>query len=64
MTDEQRAALRYEDPVRVEREEARQQAGFPIIVGNCPRCGQQMAVNQPGRRPCTCGQMLQFGESK
>lgn len=61
MTEEKKASLRYEDPVAADQQEERVQAGFPIIVGKCPRCGVQFAVNQPGKRPCTCGQMLSFG---
>lgn len=28
------------------------QAGYPILVGNCPHCHSQMAVNGPGTASC------------
>lgn len=53
--------LKYEVPAPVKNAHEKEQAGFPVLVGNCPRCGLRMVVNQPGKRPCQCGQMLLFG---
>lgn len=32
----------------------RQQGGYDIYTGDCPRCGTTLALNMPGRHPCGC----------
>jgi hypothetical protein len=48
-------------PVTVEAEK-RQQCGLPFLLGNCPKCGGQIALTGEGRIVCRCGTLLQFTE--
>jgi len=43
--------------------EKRQQGGFDIWVGRCPRCGYTFGLTDPGRIICNCGTLLQFVEA-
>lgn len=61
MTTEEKAAMKYEVPAAVRNLAQGEQCGHEIYSGNCPRCGLLMTVNGTGKRPCNCGQMLQFG---
>ena len=49
----------FEAPLPVAAQNA-EQAGYPIVVGNCPRCGQKQAATDVGRVQCLCGNWLDF----
>ena len=49
----------FENP-KVVKAEKRMQAGYEILLGDCPHCGRRMALNGPGRGLCGCGWWLKL----